>query len=39
MLGSITVNLMGEPQAVHCGPWFCLSSMGCSLKSALSWAL
>jgi hypothetical protein len=18
---------MGEPQAVHCGPWFCLSSM------------
>jgi hypothetical protein len=26
-LGSIAVNLMGEPQAVHCGPWFCLSSM------------
>jgi hypothetical protein len=28
MLGSIAVNLMGEPQAVHCGPWFCASSMG-----------
>ena len=27
MLGSITANLMGEPQAAHCGPWFCLSSM------------
>jgi hypothetical protein len=26
-LGSIAVNFMGEPQAVHCGPWFCLSSM------------
>jgi hypothetical protein len=26
-LGSIAVNLMEEPQAVHCGPWFCLSSM------------
>ena len=26
MPGSITANLMGEPQAVHCGPWFCLSS-------------
>lgn len=26
--GSIAVNLMGEPQAVHCGPWFCESSMG-----------
>ena len=22
MLGSITANLMGEPQAAHCGPWF-----------------
>jgi hypothetical protein len=28
MLGSIAANLMGEPQAVHCGPWFCVSSMG-----------
>jgi hypothetical protein len=27
MLGSITANLMGESQATHCGPWFCLSSM------------
>jgi hypothetical protein len=27
MLGSITDNFIGEPQAVHCGPWFCLSSM------------
>jgi len=26
-LGSIADNFMGEPQAVHCGPWFCLSSM------------
>jgi len=30
VLGSIAVNLMGEPQAVHCGPWFCVSSMCCS---------
>ncbi len=22
-------NLIGEPQAVHCGPWFCVSSMCC----------
>ena len=28
MLVSIATNLMGEPQAVHCGPWFCVSSMG-----------
>jgi hypothetical protein len=28
MLGSIEVNLMGEPQAEHNGPWFCLSSIG-----------
>jgi hypothetical protein len=28
MLGSIAASLMGEPQAVHCGPWFCASSMG-----------
>ena len=27
VLGSIAVNLIGEPQAVHCGPWFCVSSM------------
>jgi hypothetical protein len=27
--GSIAVNLIGEPQAVHCGPWFCVSSMCC----------
>jgi hypothetical protein len=26
-LGSIAVNRIGEPQAVHCGPWFCVSSM------------
>ena len=26
-LGSIAVNLIGEPQAVHSGPWFCVSSM------------
>ena len=28
-LGSIAASLMGEPQAVHCGPWFWASSMGC----------
>jgi hypothetical protein len=27
VLGSIAINLIGEPQAVHCGPWFCVSSM------------
>ena len=27
MLGSIADNFIGEPQAVHCGPSFCLSSM------------
>src|ERR1700726_2165231 len=27
VLGSIAVNLIGEPQAVHCGPWFCVSSI------------
>jgi hypothetical protein len=26
-LGSIAVNFIGEPHAVHCGPWFCVSSM------------
>jgi hypothetical protein len=26
-LGSIAVNFIGEPQAVHCGPWFCVSSI------------
>jgi hypothetical protein len=28
MLGSIAASFMGEPQAVHSGPWFCASSMG-----------
>jgi len=28
--GSIAVSVNGEPQAVHCGPWFYLSSMSCS---------
>jgi hypothetical protein len=27
---SIAVSFIGEPQAVHCGPWLCLSSMPCS---------
>jgi hypothetical protein len=27
-LGSIAVNFIGELQLVHCGPWFCTSSMG-----------
>ena len=27
LLGSIAESFIGEPQAVHCGPWFCLSSM------------
>jgi hypothetical protein len=27
MLGSIAASLIGESQAAHCGPWFCLSSM------------
>jgi hypothetical protein len=26
-LGSIAVNFIGDPHAVHCGPWFCVSSM------------
>jgi hypothetical protein len=30
LLGSIAVNFIGEPQAAHCGPWFCVSSMCCS---------
>lgn len=25
-LGSIAASFIGEPQAVHCGPWFCASS-------------
>jgi len=29
VLGSIAVNLIGERQAVHCGPWFWVSSMCC----------
>jgi hypothetical protein len=28
-LGSIAASFMGEPQAVHSGPWFCMSSMCC----------
>jgi hypothetical protein len=28
LLGSIAVSFIGEPQAVHCGPWFCTSSKG-----------
>jgi hypothetical protein len=24
-------SFIGEPQAVHCGPWSCLSSMASSL--------
>src|SRR6202158_2589463 len=35
-LGSIAVNLIGEPQAVHCGPWFCVSSMVAPQFGALS---
>jgi hypothetical protein len=27
LLGSIADSFIGEPQAVHCGPWFCTSSM------------
>jgi hypothetical protein len=27
LLGSMAESFIGEPQAVHCGPWFCLSSM------------
>jgi hypothetical protein len=27
LLGSIAVNFISEPQAVHCGPWFCASSI------------
>jgi hypothetical protein len=30
-LGSIAVNFIGEPQVVHCGPWFCTSSIGLPL--------
>jgi hypothetical protein len=30
LLGSIATNFIGEPQAVHCGPWFCLSSKALS---------
>src|ERR1700693_2903983 len=35
-LGSIAVKLIGEPQAVHCGPWFCVSSMVAPQFGALS---
>jgi hypothetical protein len=27
LLGSIAESFIGEPQAVHCGPWFCVSSI------------
>lgn len=39
MLGSIAVNLMGEPQAAHSGPWFCLSSIATPYvwREAVSW--
>ena len=26
----MAVSLIGEPRAVHCGPWICLSSMRCA---------
>jgi hypothetical protein len=26
----MAANFIGEPQAVHGGPWFCVSSMACS---------
>jgi hypothetical protein len=32
-LGSIAVNFIGESHAVHCGPWFCVSSMPLSCSS------
>jgi hypothetical protein len=37
-LGSIAVNFIGEPQAVHCGPWFWVSSMvlSCSARDQRS---
>jgi hypothetical protein len=28
--GSIAVNVIGESQSMHCGLWFCVSSMSCS---------
>lgn len=28
-LGSIAVSFIAELQAVHCGPWFCMSRMRC----------
>jgi hypothetical protein len=34
--GSIAVSFIGEPQAVHCGPWFCESSMASPQFGALS---
>jgi hypothetical protein len=33
-LGSIAVSFIGDPHAVHCGPWFCASSMGFAFRSA-----
>jgi hypothetical protein len=31
LLGSMAESFIDEPQAVHCGPWFCLSSMALPL--------
>jgi hypothetical protein len=28
--GSIAINVIGESQSMHCGLWFCVSSMSCS---------
>jgi hypothetical protein len=33
--GSTAVSFIGEPQAVHCGPWFCVSSMACAPLSSV----
>jgi hypothetical protein len=34
--GSIAVNFIGEPQAVRCGPWICVSSTASPQFGALS---
>jgi hypothetical protein len=36
VLGSIAVNLIGEPQAVHCGPWLCVEHVLLPQFGALS---
>jgi len=36
-LGSIALNLIGEPQAVHWGPWFCVSSICFAPLSSAPW--